>query len=386
MRKETKIFYFSNIPYNFLKQRPQQLYDEWKKNESFEVFYFEPPNFNILLRMILKKLVYSGDKNILTLSPPISFLISLFSCRIKILRYLGNILQKKSIFPNLINNNLKRFLNKESTNIAILSSPIWEPFINKPDFDIICYDYLDSVIVHSKEEGYEKKNHDLILKSDLIFTTAEKLKEDVFSISYKKDVLNVSNGVNLHFFQENKNLVVKNYKKGTKKVVGYVGAIFEWIDLDLIFESAKSLSNVIFILVGPINGENKKYLRKKPKNVFFVGQKPYNEVPAYINSFDVAIIPFKNDGDISESTDPIKVYEYFSLGKPVVSTYLRQLKRFDGNLLKIITNPNEFNKAINYFLNEDKEQYQNERKRIAYENSWSNKATLMLDAVKNKIK
>lgn len=375
MTDKIGIFYFSSIPYNFIKQRPQQLYDEWKKyfNEYYEFFYIEPIGLlSYFKRKIFKEVMEpKTDSNILSI--PISRKMEDF--------YLSKLLM--DIF-------MKRFLKKFDTfekKIAILCTPLWEPLISKKEFDIISYDYLDSIKVHSNDKNYNKTelNHtNLVLKSDIIFTTAKKLEENILSISPQKEIINVSNGVTPDFFEKMKDNEVTDYKKEDKKVVGYVGAIFNWFDINLVYKSAKFLPNVDFILVGPINNQNSRV--KAPKNVFLLGKKAYKQIPAYINLFDVAIIPFK-DGNISESTDPIKVYEYFSLGKPVVSTYFKELEKFnDGNILKMTTTENEFNTAINYFLSEDNEIYQNERKKIAYENSWSNKADLMLDTIKNKLK
>ena len=365
MTDKIGIFYFSSIPYNFLKQRPQQLYEEWKTllDDKFEFFYIEPNGFD----SYLKKMLFRKFKNSNIFPVPLNEKNQIFYILSKL----------------LFNKSLNKY-KKIDKKIAIVCTPSWENYISNSSFDIICYDYLDSIKVHSTNRNYNKirvKHEKLILKSDIIFTTAKKLKEDIFSISTDKKVITVTNGVDPNFFEKNANFYkISDYKKTNRTVVGYVGALYNWIDLDLILECAKSLLEVDFVLIGPISDENKKYLINKPKNVFVLGKKEYNQIPAYIKMFDIAIIPFKK-GEISETTDPIKVYEYFSLGKPVISTYMKQLTPFNGNLLKMINTKEEFIDAINFFLEKDNKHWKNKRKAIAYKNTWSDKSNSILNSI-----
>jgi glycosyltransferase involved in cell wall biosynthesis len=373
---KTGIFYFSSIPYNFLKQRPQQLYDNFKLNNEMEFFFIEPPNLNAHLKKRFKKST-STDENILIMP---------FPPQIKIMGNLGNNIYQK-FFSFFVSQYFDHFNFKKK--VAILCTPFWEPYVSKKDFELICYDYLDSIEVYSYQGDYEdikQKHHRLVSKSDLIFTTAKELKKDILSSFPEKEIVTVSNGVDTDFFEKNRNNVkIKDYKKHGRMVVGYVGALFDWIDIELIFKSAQNLKEFDFVLIGPLSDQNQKYLENEPDNVFFLGEKPYMEVPSYINVFDVAIIPFKK-GEISETTDPIKVYEYFSLGKPVVSTYLKQLERFnDGKLLRIAKNEEEFVNALKSLIDKDNEKVKLMRKKIAQENSWAKKTNQITTTIKTKI-
>ena len=376
MVKKIGVFYFSSIPYNFLKQRPQQLYKELKENfsDNSDFFYVEPPSLSNKLKRILQKKEYANiyDSNVLTL--PFFPQFKKFG-------------RTETFFNKLFTFFITKYFSgfKLEKKIAIICTPFWEPFISKKNFDVICYDYLDSIKVHNNEYysvDIAQKHEKLILKSDLIFATAEKLKEEINLKYPDKKVVIVPNGVNPTFFRKFKN---KNKIKNDKKVIGYVGALFEWVDIDLIYKSAKKLKNINFVLVGPISQDNYNIIKFKPNNVFFIGEKPYEDMPSFINSFDVAIIPFKV-GSISESTDPIKVYEYFSLGKPVVSTFLRQLEKYnDGKLLKIAYTDVEFVEHLNFFLKNDNEKWKKERNLVVNQNTWYNRAKLMLNKIKEYV-
>ena len=77
--------------------------------------------------------------------------------------------------------------------------------MSKDDFDLICYDYLDPLehsvyyldpLEHSVSDFYRvhEQHKKLIGKSDIIFVTAQDLREDALSIADGKDVVMVSNG------------------------------------------------------------------------------------------------------------------------------------------------------------------------------------------------
>ena len=57
-----------------------------------------------------------------------------------------------------------------------------------------------------------------------------------------------------------------------------------------------------------------------------------------LREFDVCLIPSRPGG---LTADPVKLYEYFSLGKPVVATATRELSRF-GDLLYLAGGPEIF--------------------------------------------
>ena len=64
-------------------------------------------------------------------------------------------------------------------------------------------------------------------------------------------------------------------------------------------------------------------MRQQP-NVHLLGDRPYDVLPAYVRSFDVAWIPHRV-GAGETGGDPIKLYEYWAAGRQVIST------RIDGS-------------------------------------------------------
>lgn len=50
-------------------------------------------------------------------------------------------------------------------------------------------------------------------------------------------------------------------------------------------------------------------------------------MPVYLINADVGIIPFKKD-PLSQSINPVKLYEYLAAGLPLASSYMEEIRQF----------------------------------------------------------
>jgi hypothetical protein len=81
--------------------------------------------------------------------------------------------------------------------VAIVAAPFWGPFISINEFDLVCYDYLDTIDVCATFFSYDatRKQHERLVRSrDVVFVTAELLKQATLAIASDKEVVVVSNG------------------------------------------------------------------------------------------------------------------------------------------------------------------------------------------------
>ncbi len=107
--------------------------------------------------------------------------------------------------------------------------------------------------------------------------------------------------------------------KGTI-TLGYFGRLTPaWFDWDLVLDLASRHPEWIFELIGP--GEPPANL---PENVSVTGQLPHAELADRVERWHVAIIPFRS-GELSRAVDPIKVYEYLAMDRPVICSGMPQL-------------------------------------------------------------
>jgi glycosyltransferase involved in cell wall biosynthesis len=113
--------------------------------------------------------------------------------------------------------------------------------------------------------------------------------------------------------------------------------------------------------------------------VHFLGAKDYKSLPGYIRGFDVATIPFLKE-DYLSSAYPLKINEYLAVGKPVVSTDFADLSDF-WEKITIAEASEKFISGIENGLSEDNAKLINNRKKLALENSWDNRASMIYKTI-----
>lgn len=104
--------------------------------------------------------------------------------------------------------------------------------------------------------------------------------------------------------------------------VGYVGGLHRHLATEWIAAAARALPNVSFVLVGPAQIDTGP-LSGVP-NVHLLGQRPHPDLPGYMASFDVCLIPYRLTA-YTTSVVPTKLFEYLAMGKPVVSSPLPEV-------------------------------------------------------------
>jgi UDP-galactopyranose mutase len=124
--------------------------------------------------------------------------------------------------------------------------------------------------------------------------------------------------------------------------LGFYGVIDERFDIELLDKVAEMRPNWSFVMVGPVVKISQDDLPKRP-NIHYLGGKTYDQLPAYLSGWNVALMPFA----MNESTQfisPTKTPEYLAGGKPVVSTPIKDVVRHYGQLegVKIASTPDEF--------------------------------------------
>jgi len=222
-------------------------------------------------------------------------------------------------------------------------------------------------------------------RADIVLAVSDKIYDRLVRVNPNTHLLR--NGVDAEYFGSAQDYKKSEadilYKHRDKKLVGYVGHISTWVDIDLIIETAKILDPCVFVVIGPI----KKSLANKfdgIKNILYLGPKPYSELVSYISYFDAGIIPFKMNL-LNESTNPIKMYEYLGAGLPVVSTGMQEVAKYEKEGVVYIGNtPEEFSaKILEALKTSSDEELAAERMRIARDNSWHSKADFVLHLIEN---
>jgi len=170
--------------------------------------------------------------------------------------------------------------------------------------------------------------------------------------------------------------------------MGFFGVIDERMDIDLIAAVAKSHPDWHLVMLGPCVKIAESSL-PRPGNIHYLGMKTYQQLPAYLAGWDVALLPFA----MNESTrfiSPTKTPEYLAAGRPVVSTPVRDVVRPYGEegMVAIASTPEEFCDAIARALGADDPAWRAPVDRylstLSWDRTWSDMRTLCEDALRQR--
>jgi O-antigen biosynthesis protein len=162
------------------------------------------------------------------------------------------------------------------------------------------------------------------------------------------------------------------------RVIGYVGSLDDWFDIECISRAAERHPTWNFRLVGRIEFSGIERLRQHP-NVEFCGEIPYAHLPEFLNEFDVATIPFLRN-DLTVAANPIKLYEYFSCGLPVVSTRLPEVEQF-ADLVYLADNATDFTSQLERAAMENSAELRSRRREVALQENWISRAEQLRESV-----
>lgn len=272
----------------------------------------------------------------------------------------------------------KKIIHLYSTDMRDIGE-IYEKAIKNND--VILYEYIDEL--HKDITGeipdYVFINHQRLLKDEtncVVIASADKLLSDVKSNRSKNYQL-VTNGVDFNHFNKNgNNAIPKEIRYLVEKkrpIIGYFGAFASWFDYELVLKLAVERPDYEILLIGwDYDKSIVKYNLDKVSNITIIGPIDYSILPNYSKWFDVSTIPFKIN-EVTESTSPVKLFEYMAMGKPIVTTDMQECRKYKSVLIG--KNYREFINQIDEALNfRDNNKYLRIIREEALENTWRSKA------------
>lgn len=152
-----------------------------------------------------------------------------------------------------------------------------------------------------------------------------------------------------------------------RPIVGFVGGLSQWVDVQLVYNLALARPEWTFALVGPVTIDVSPI--RDLTNVRLLGPRPYAELPAYLAAMDVGLIPFRQD-PVTYHADPIKAYEYLAAGLPVVATDLPALRRLD-HVIRLADSSQSFLDQVRAALAEGRDTRADARRAEAACHSWA---------------
>lgn len=134
--------------------------------------------------------------------------------------------------------------------------------------------------------------------------------------------------------------------------LGYFGVIDERMDLELLTGIADARPDWQLVIVGPVAKIDPDLLPRRA-NIHYLGPRRYEQLPAYLAGWDVALLPFARN-EATRFISPTKTPEYLAAGRPVVSTPIRDVVRPYGErgLVSIAADAAGFVAAVEALLGE----------------------------------
>ena len=122
---------------------------------------------------------------------------------------------------------------------------------------------------------------------------------------------------------------------------GYFGHLYPGRGIEIIIELARQLPEIDFYVVG---GDEESIVKVRKEvnleNLKVIGHLRYNEARSLMHVMDVLLMPYQNivsigiaNSDTSKWMSPLKMFEYMSSRKPIISSDLPVLREVleDGN-------------------------------------------------------
>ncbi len=288
------------------------------------------------------------------------------------------------IFRSVLLDILRRRPVEET--IAIVDNPLWGAALSRDDFTRIYYDCIDDVALYAGRASLDRflaYERALVACAHAVFVTAASLETRLRDIDPSRPVYRLPNGVDYEWFQReaSRRATPDDIRTIPRPIVGYVGSIADWMDYDLVQAVAARYPGVSFVFVGPVDHRRRVAQLERSPNVYWLGKKLYEEVPLYVAAFDVCWIPFLG-GRIVEHTNPIKMYEYFALGKPVVTTPMSEAEQYSAEgLIHTGEGVPGLIAAVDGALRDGSDDRRFRRLAVAREHAWSRMIRRMHDVI-----
>lgn len=294
---------------------------------------------------------------------------------------MANFALQNAMFDLLKEYKGHKFLSLYSTDVYLDEQYIKEKYTDN-GFKII-YEYIDElsdeISGHLPDFVYDRHKNIIEDKSNIAVGSADKLIEEIEEIRGKENVAMITNGVQYDHWQYISDEVPEKLKDIVSRgnpIIGYFGALAKWFDYELLKKVAKERPNYEIVLIGFLYDNSFKDSKiDELENVHYLGIVDYKELNKYSQYFTISTIPFLLN-DITESTSPVKLFEYMAMGHPIVTTDMRECRKYKSVLIG--KSHEDFIEKLDFALTLDKnDEYYNYLKEEALANTWKEKAAIL---------
>ncbi len=219
--------------------------------------------------------------------------------------------------------------------ILWLYTPVAAPFVQVIQPELLIYDVMDELAAFKDApEELKVADRQLLMQADLVFTGGASLYRA--RQPYHHNIHLFPSGVDIeHFARADREAFAlpADIAHIPSPRLGYFGVIDERMDLALLAHMAAAHPEWNLVMLGPVVKIAPEDLPQAP-NLHYPGMKAYNDLPAYLAHFDVALVPFAMN-EATRYLSPTKTLEYLAAHKPVVSVPIPDIVELYGDFVRI---------------------------------------------------
>lgn len=253
-------------------------------------------------------------------------------------------------------------------------SPNWAPYlpdIGRRKFIYYCVDE------HASFKGvdagrFRTWDRELTAGADHVFCSADRLFDAKKALNPRTHYM--PHGVNWTLFSQ---ALAKAAARGTDPVLrdlrrkgpvllffGHVS--YDWVDTNLLRYVASQRPDWQLALVGRNSLAPDEFAGIS--TIHLLGERAYEDLPEACRHASIGIIPFVRS-ELTEACNPLKLYEYFAAGLPVVSTDIPEVRRYRDTAL-IAETPSGFVTACDKALQIDRAAYSPRVSALVRDHDW----------------
>lgn len=311
-----RILYLMHVPWGWVKQRPHQLADALAAAGD-DVEVYAPPGWR--KRQLVKHSTFVNP-HVLWHIPPAN----------EPIRTMNSAASRLQI---VIRTRRRKFDLVWVTHPKLLS---WVP----KSFDgRLVYDCMDrnGSFPGEPETEIRALEDALVARAELILCSSGAIAEDMRASGVASSRLVVVNNAldaaTLPPARPSTNA------RGATTRAAYVGTISSWFDWTSLLHALEVDKNLHVTLVGPSDSVIPSHPR-----IIHLGPRPHADALDIAAEQDVLLMPFQRT-HLVEGVDPVKLYEYIALRRPIVTVWYPELERF-RRFVRFYSTPHEFAQQI----------------------------------------
>lgn len=231
--------------------------------------------------------------------------------------------------------------------------------------------------------GIRDSERALLAHADIVFATSHALFEHCAALGATPILVPVAIDLEASRDAREGKLPVPPELRGLRgRLIGYMGGLNYKVDVQILDAIAERFRDDTIVILGSV--EDARFRPRSAPNVVILGERPYEEIGAYLARFDVCLIPYRLN-EYTAGVSPAKLLEYLAVGRPVVSTSLPEVLPYRP-VVRIANDREEFLNAVAEALEQEEgAQERASRVRWAARNSYESVVADLVSRVEREL-